>query len=72
MIVGVDQYLDFPKLIQENKGAITDPIIPKPIQELDHIIKVRTCAYITIMRGCNNFCSYCIVPYMWKRKKFAC
>ena len=70
-VLGVDQYQNLPEIIQEidNKQYLLDldsHQIYKGIQPSYHS---DYCAYITIMRGCNNFCSYCIVPYVRGRER---
>ncbi|MEO0293898.1 MAG: tRNA (N6-isopentenyl adenosine(37)-C2)-methylthiotransferase MiaB [candidate division WOR-3 bacterium] len=43
------------KIIPENPDEQYSEILPSPF---------KTSAYISITRGCNHFCSYCIVPYL--------
>ncbi|MBR1569887.1 MAG: tRNA (N6-isopentenyl adenosine(37)-C2)-methylthiotransferase MiaB [Bacteroidales bacterium] len=69
LVVGPDAYRSLPRLLE----AITpdspqiDVLLSKDETYAD-ITPVRTdkngiSAFISIMRGCNNVCSYCVVPY---------
>jgi tRNA-2-methylthio-N6-dimethylallyladenosine synthase len=66
LIVGPDQYRQIPALIatcQVSKNSQTRTEFS--LESYDGIIPQadgRLTAFVAIMRGCNNFCSYCIVP----------
>jgi len=69
-IVGPDQYKNLPELISNEKA--------KEAVSLNHTetygsikpIRQKTISgYVTISRGCNNFCSYCVVPFTRGRER---
>ena len=69
IVAGPDAYRDLPKLIlaASAEGKQINTILSFEETYAD-IAPVRmdsngVCAFISIMRGCNNVCSYCIVPY---------
>ncbi len=47
----------------EGKGICIFPE-KKEFEELLPVSSLRTRAYVKIEDGCNNFCSYCIIPYL--------
>ncbi len=43
--------------------------LPTKFDSLDNPLKTKTRAYLKIQDGCNNFCSYCIIPYLRGRTR---
>ena len=74
IVVGPDAYLDIPHLIGEvengNKAINVELSTTETYRDvLPSRIGNPISGFISIMRGCNNFCSYCIVPYTRGRER---
>jgi tRNA-2-methylthio-N6-dimethylallyladenosine synthase len=69
LIAGPDSYRDLPELLkQAGTGQKAVNIILSQQETYADINPVRldegkVSAFVTIMRGCNNMCAYCVVPY---------
>ncbi len=50
------------------KGVVEQPPCTD-FEELLPVSSLRTRAYIKVQDGCNNFCSYCIIPYLRGRNR---
>ena len=69
LVVGPDAYRSLPRLLEaiSPESPQIDVLLSRDETYAD-ITPVRTdkngiSAFISIMRGCNNVCSYCVVPY---------
>jgi len=69
LIVGPDAYRDLPNLIKTvESGRRAINVLLSEEETYSEIEPVRLgsnniSAYISIMRGCENFCTYCVVPF---------
>jgi len=72
-VVGPDSYRHLSRMLGssvmaplEIKLSLTETYADiKPLRAVQHGIS----AFVTIMRGCNNMCAYCIVPYVRGRER---
>lgn len=77
VVCGPDAYLDLPALFaaaEQGQPAINVEL--STTETYEKIIPSRITAgpvpvsgFVSIMRGCNNFCTYCIVPYTRGRER---
>jgi tRNA-2-methylthio-N6-dimethylallyladenosine synthase len=75
LVAGPDAYLTLPDLIaQAETGSKAMNIQLSTTETYRDIVPQRICGshisgFVSIMRGCNNFCHYCIVPYTRGRER---
>lgn len=75
IVAGPDSYLDLPNLFASAEaGEKAINVELSTTETYRDIIPARitgnkVSGFISIMRGCNNFCSYCIVPYTRGRER---
>lgn len=75
LVAGPDSYLDLPGLIASvEAGEKAINVELSTTETYRDVIPVRlpgnvVSGFVSIMRGCNNFCSYCIVPYTRGRER---
>lgn len=75
LVAGPDAYLSLPDLIaQAEVGNKAIDIELSTTETYRDIVPERYCGsrisgFVSIMRGCNNFCHYCIVPYTRGRER---
>ncbi|MEE2753464.1 MAG: tRNA (N6-isopentenyl adenosine(37)-C2)-methylthiotransferase MiaB [Candidatus Latescibacterota bacterium] len=72
LVLGPDSYRELPQLVQD---AVGEPALDVKLGRsetyvgLDPIRHEGVNAWITVMRGCDKFCTFCIVPYVRGRER---
>lgn len=75
LVVGPDAYMDLPLLVRKaergEKAINIDLSETETYRDIcpSRIDETSISGFVSIMRGCNNFCTYCIVPYTRGRER---
>lgn len=72
LVLGPDSYRHLPGLIKQN---LDEPFLDLRLEKTENyeditpLRKEGIKAWVTIMRGCDKFCTFCIVPYVRGRER---
>jgi tRNA-2-methylthio-N6-dimethylallyladenosine synthase len=73
LVAGPDSYRQLPQMIEASGNG--RPFVKTELDPQETYSDIAPCrqerirAWVPIMRGCNNFCSYCVVPYVRGRER---
>ena len=76
LVAGTDTYRDLPALVEERRQSDRERLVRTPMDS-EHTYAIHRyptpeegpCAFLTIMQGCDKFCTFCIVPYTRGRER---
>lgn len=70
IVFGTHQIHHLPGLVRQvaaSRAPVAETAFESPVKSLEIAAPPRNgsvSAYVTVMQGCNNYCSYCVVPYL--------
>jgi tRNA-2-methylthio-N6-dimethylallyladenosine synthase len=72
LVVGPDGYRRLPELIEEAREEPTLAVRLSRVETYGDLVPARADgvrAWVSVMRGCDKFCAFCIVPYVRGRER---
>jgi tRNA-2-methylthio-N6-dimethylallyladenosine synthase len=73
LVVGPDEYRKLPELVEGAIGGAKGVAVRlSRVENYDDITPFRAegvCAWISVMRGCDKFCTFCVVPFTRGRER---
>ena len=73
LVVGPDEYRKLPLLVQDaEEGHRGIAVKLSRVENYDDIVPLRTegvSAWVSVMRGCDKFCTFCVVPFTRGRER---
>ena len=69
LVVGPDNYGELPELLAGSGSGCSVEFRPESYDGVRSVRRDFPRSFVTVMRGCDNRCSYCIVPYVRGRER---